>query len=167
MHRNFENFQGFTVLDALILDRNELVSLQVSQPMNSKQLFNRHHCCFHFSSTLFSFVFIGCHLRLHDAQGFPNLPTLSTLWLNNNRLDDLVELYDILGKETPNLTYLSLLMNPCCPNVYFSGRLSGSDPAGSCTILVVVSVVPVNVDVVAVVMIMAIRSPSPPTATSS
>lgn len=57
---------------------------------------------------------------LHSLQGFPSLPALQTLWLNNNHLDDLVELFDVLSKQTPALTYLSLLMNPCCPNVYFS-----------------------------------------------
>jgi len=50
---------------------------------------------------------------------FPEVPTLQTLWLNNNNLQSLTSIIDILSKRTPNLTYLSLMMNPVCPDMYF------------------------------------------------
>jgi len=52
---------------------------------------------------------------------FPSLPTLKTLSLNNNNVTDLDKFLANVEAAYPNLTYLSLLKNPCCPN-YFTGK---------------------------------------------
>jgi len=52
--------------------------------------------------------------------GFPVLSKVVTLWINNNKIKDLSEFMDSVVKFFPNLTYLSMLKNPACPNVYFS-----------------------------------------------
>lgn len=46
---------------------------------------------------------------------FPKLPTLRTLWLNNNRIEDLNGALDDLEGRVPALQYFSLLGNPACP----------------------------------------------------
>lgn len=48
--------------------------------------------------------------------GFPPLPKLQTLWLNNNSIEDIEEVVSVLPHKCPQLAYLSLLRNPCCPN---------------------------------------------------
>jgi hypothetical protein len=53
---------------------------------------------------------------LSSLSALPSLPVLKTLWLNNNALDDLEELLNVLSRQCPQLEYLSLLRNPCCPN---------------------------------------------------
>jgi Leucine-rich repeat len=53
--------------------------------------------------------------QLHDRTQFPSLPNLRTLTLNNNSLGDLAAVIDSLAACFPNLQYLSLLGNPCCP----------------------------------------------------
>ena len=50
---------------------------------------------------------------------FPVLPTVTTLWLNNNRFDELSSLLDALVRLFPNLQVLSVMRNPCVPNLYF------------------------------------------------
>lgn len=42
---------------------------------------------------------------------------VETLWLNNNNIYDLEDLLDNLQKKFPNLRYLSMINNPCCPSV--------------------------------------------------
>eukprot|EP01006_Ploeotia_vitrea_P034104 TRINITY_DN65703_c4_g14_i1.p1 TRINITY_DN65703_c4_g14~~TRINITY_DN65703_c4_g14_i1.p1 ORF type:complete len:256 (+),score=121.86 TRINITY_DN65703_c4_g14_i1:48-770(+) len=51
---------------------------------------------------------------------FPVMPTVDTLWLNDNELGDLNATMDVISTKFPNLTYLSMLKNPACPNMYFS-----------------------------------------------
>jgi len=51
---------------------------------------------------------------------FPQLPTVDTLWLNNNKISDVRKLMDHISRLFPNITYLSLLRNPCTPDMYFS-----------------------------------------------
>jgi len=51
---------------------------------------------------------------------FPAMKTVDTLWLNNNQISELKPLLDVVEKSFPNLTYLSMLKNPACPNMYFS-----------------------------------------------
>jgi len=59
--------------------------------------------------------------ELDSSQNFPSIPTLQTLWVNNNKIDDLRTFMDCVVKSFPNLTYLSMLKNPACPN-YFTGK---------------------------------------------
>eukprot|EP01132_Coremiostelium_polycephalum_P009731 gene9731-11950_t len=53
---------------------------------------------------------------------FPNLPSLKTLSLNNNNIEDLKEFIESIKNKIPNLTFLSLLKNPACPNYYLTGE---------------------------------------------
>jgi len=52
---------------------------------------------------------------------FPRLPTVKTLSLNSNNIQNLETFLKNIEQAFPNLTYLSLLKNPCCPN-YFMGK---------------------------------------------
>ncbi|KYQ93291.1 hypothetical protein DLAC_05954 [Tieghemostelium lacteum] len=60
--------------------------------------------------------------QIQSSNVFPNLPNLKTLSLNNNNIEDLKEFIDSIKIKLPNLTFLSLLKNPACPNYYFTGE---------------------------------------------
>ena len=47
-----------------------------------------------------------------------SLPALTTVWLNNNQLSDLPAALDRLMAAAPQLSYLSMLRNPCVPDMY-------------------------------------------------
>ncbi|GAM18953.1 hypothetical protein SAMD00019534_021280 [Acytostelium subglobosum LB1] len=59
--------------------------------------------------------------QVGNSNSFPYLPTLKTLSLNNNNIDDLKAFIESIKDKFPNLTHLSLLKNPACPNYYFTG----------------------------------------------
>mmetsp|Transcript_18486 Transcript_18486/g.71374 ORF Transcript_18486/g.71374 Transcript_18486/m.71374 type:complete len:234 (-) Transcript_18486:98-799(-) len=52
---------------------------------------------------------------------FPSVPGLTTLWVNDNHIAELQPFLDALKASYPNLTYLSMLKNPACPN-FFTGK---------------------------------------------
>jgi len=54
--------------------------------------------------------------ELTSLNGLPPLPQLRTLWVNNNAIADLEATLNVLSRQCPQLEYLSLLRNPCCPN---------------------------------------------------
>ena len=56
--------------------------------------------------------------EISDAQAFPKLPKLHTLWLNKNKIGDIDAMFPkkLVAKNLPKLSYLSLLNNPGCPN---------------------------------------------------
>jgi len=56
-----------------------------------------------------------------DMNVFPELPALETLWVNNNNIQYLDRFLAAIRGKVPNLKYLSMLKNPCCPN-YFVGK---------------------------------------------
>eukprot|EP01114_Cavostelium_apophysatum_P005941 TRINITY_DN17121_c0_g1_i1.p1 TRINITY_DN17121_c0_g1~~TRINITY_DN17121_c0_g1_i1.p1 ORF type:complete len:249 (-),score=55.61 TRINITY_DN17121_c0_g1_i1:31-777(-) len=58
---------------------------------------------------------------LISEQTLPTITSLQTLWVNNNNISDLKVFLDCISKAFPNLTYLSMLKNPACPN-YFTGK---------------------------------------------
>jgi len=58
---------------------------------------------------------------LSSQQDFPVIETLDTLWVNSNKIDDIVIFITQVEKSFPNLTYLSMLKNPACPN-FFTGK---------------------------------------------
>jgi len=60
--------------------------------------------------------------QLDSNQVFPFMPTLQTLCVNNNNISDLKVFLDSICKAFPNITYLSMLKNPACPNYYFTGK---------------------------------------------
>ena len=54
--------------------------------------------------------------RLRDGFRLPLLPKLQTLSINKNMINDLEVLLESILKNCPNITFLSLLGNICCPN---------------------------------------------------
>ena len=61
---------------------------------------------------------------LTSLQGFPTLSNLQTLWINNNQIGEIQSVVTILPSRCPQLRFLSLLRNGCCPN-----ELLGAGPA--------------------------------------
>jgi hypothetical protein len=59
--------------------------------------------------------------QLESFQNFPQNESMQTLWVNNNNISELKVFLDSVSKAFPNLTYLSMLKNPACPN-YFTGK---------------------------------------------
>jgi len=59
--------------------------------------------------------------KLDSIQDFPRNEKMQTLWVNNNNISDLRVFLDCITNAYPNLTYLSMLKNPACPN-YFTGK---------------------------------------------
>jgi len=59
--------------------------------------------------------------QLQSQQKWPALKALQTLCVNGNNIDDLRLFMDGVSSSFPNLTYLSMLKNPACPN-YFMGK---------------------------------------------
>lgn len=55
---------------------------------------------------------------IQGLTNFPRMESVTTLWLNNNNLTDMSSAVDSIKDAFPNLTYLSMLMNPCTPNIY-------------------------------------------------
>lgn len=58
--------------------------------------------------------------NIKTLKSFPQLPSLDTLYLNNNKISSVKKLMDQCSRLFPNLTYLSILRNPCTPDMYFS-----------------------------------------------
>lgn len=59
---------------------------------------------------------------LSSIEMLPPIPNLRTLWLNHNNFSELSKLASQLKERFPKLTYLSLLKNPLCPDLYFSRK---------------------------------------------
>jgi len=73
-----------------------------------------------FGNTLVSLVLDNNEIG-SDMNVFPQLPHLETLWVNNNNIQYLDRFLSSIKGKVPNLKYLSMLKNPCCPN-YFVGK---------------------------------------------
>jgi hypothetical protein len=58
--------------------------------------------------------------QLATLRDLPVMASVETLWLNNNALGDLNEVVASVARAFPNLSYLSMLRNPACPDMYFS-----------------------------------------------
>jgi len=56
-----------------------------------------------------------------DGNEFPLIESLETLFVNSNEINQLEIFLDCIENQFPNLIYLSMLKNPCCPN-YFVGK---------------------------------------------
>lgn len=52
---------------------------------------------------------------LAELSTFPVLSTLQTFWCNNNCIADLPGFFDDICVKFPNLLFLSMMRNPCCP----------------------------------------------------
>eukprot|EP00904_Undaria_pinnatifida_P005894 jgi/Undpi1/2434/HiC_scaffold_13.g05815.m1 len=55
--------------------------------------------------------------NLEDIKGCPAIPTLTTLWFNNNRVANLPAFLDQVFERFPKLTDLSMMRNPACPGL--------------------------------------------------
>jgi len=55
---------------------------------------------------------------LKTIKTFPRMPSVTTLWLNNNSFADSEQIVSEIANKFPNLTYLSMLFNPCVPNLF-------------------------------------------------
>lgn len=55
--------------------------------------------------------------ELSDISAVPPLPTLKTLWFNNNMVVDLPAFLDQVVAKFPKLTYLSFMRNPAAPSM--------------------------------------------------
>ena len=53
--------------------------------------------------------------ELAGLEGFPRLPSVTTLWFNNNGVEDLVDFCDQVEATCPRVTYLALMRNPAAP----------------------------------------------------
>lgn len=54
---------------------------------------------------------------LPSLEGFPAMSSLRTLWFNNNHVEDLPTFLDAVLERYPNVTTLSLMRNPCVPDM--------------------------------------------------
>jgi hypothetical protein len=57
------------------------------------------------------------HNNLTSMSHCPSIPTLKTLWCNNNQILNLSEFLDVVLKKFPNLQHLSIMRNPCTPSL--------------------------------------------------
>ena len=64
--------------------------------------------------------------ELKGLSNFPVLATVKTLWFNNNCVENLTEFCADVVRCFPNLEYLSMLNNPCCP-AFWDDSVSGTD----------------------------------------
>ena len=53
----------------------------------------------------------------------PPMPLLTTLWVNHNKIENLVVFIDNLQMFCPNLTYLSMMNNKAAPSYFNGGSL--------------------------------------------
>ena len=58
---------------------------------------------------------------VRSLAGLDAKPSLTTLSVNDNKIEDLEAFLGGVRSAFPNVTFLSLLKNPCCPN-YFVGK---------------------------------------------
>lgn len=57
----------------------------------------------------------------------PPLLNLTTLCMNNNNLADIESVLNEVSTKAPNVRYLSLLKNPCCPTPIFDAEKDDDD----------------------------------------
>eukprot|EP00043_Microstomoeca_roanoka_P006876 m.66724 g.66724 ORF g.66724 m.66724 type:complete len:156 (+) comp13604_c0_seq3:262-729(+) len=60
------------------------------------------------------------HNSLTSHVQFPFLPKLKRIWINNNKIDNLVLFIDKLAAQFPDLVELSMMNNPAAPS-YLNG----------------------------------------------
>eukprot|EP00771_Trimastix_marina_P001853 gnl/Trimastix_PCT/2959.p2 GENE.gnl/Trimastix_PCT/2959~~gnl/Trimastix_PCT/2959.p2 ORF type:complete len:248 (+),score=67.22 gnl/Trimastix_PCT/2959:881-1624(+) len=60
--------------------------------------------------------------QLVSEQHFPNLPSVTTLWVNNNKIADIKAFLDAVCPAFSHLTYLSTLKNSACPHPLTGGN---------------------------------------------
>lgn len=60
--------------------------------------------------------------QLSELPELPRLPLITTLFFNNNKLNDLAKFISALQITFPNLKYLSMMRNPSCPGLNGTGK---------------------------------------------
>ena len=68
------------------------------------------------------------HNGLESLEGFPPMPSVTTLWFNNNSVSELVDFMDSVVALFPRLVYLAFMRNPASPPLVC---LSEEDTAAS------------------------------------
>ncbi|KAJ5080306.1 leucine-rich melanocyte differentiation-associated protein [Anaeramoeba ignava] len=59
--------------------------------------------------------------QISSNTSFPKIRSLETFWINRNQIDNLEKFISAMKISYPNITYLSMLGNPACPN-FFTGK---------------------------------------------
>lgn len=59
----------------------------------------------------------GTGLTNELFSSLPPRPSLRTLWANNNKINNLDKLLEEIPRIFPELTYLSIIQNPCVPSI--------------------------------------------------
>eukprot|EP00033_Pygsuia_biforma_P002628 GCRY01002908.1.p1 GENE.GCRY01002908.1~~GCRY01002908.1.p1 ORF type:complete len:162 (-),score=18.88 GCRY01002908.1:296-781(-) len=62
--------------------------------------------------------------KITSKTAFSLVPSLETLWVNKNKIDNLPAFLNNVSKYFPSLKYLSMLNNPACPNFFNQGTPS-------------------------------------------
>ncbi|XP_022084922.1 leucine-rich melanocyte differentiation-associated protein-like [Acanthaster planci] len=52
---------------------------------------------------------------------FPSLPSVTTLWVNRNRISNLTVFVETVSRAFPDLRYLSMMNNPAAPSFFNGG----------------------------------------------
>ena len=68
-------------------------------------------------------ILILDHNQVNCKAVFPRLEKLHTLWINSNKIENLILFVDKLVASFPNLRALSMLYNESCPNFLNGGTL--------------------------------------------
>lgn len=55
--------------------------------------------------------------ELENLDTCPSIPSLHTLWCNNNKISDLETFIGEIGIKFPRIKYLSMMRNPACPGL--------------------------------------------------
>jgi len=98
------NVDGASTIKRLDLSYNNIVKLE-----NLQQFPN------------LNYLVVDNNQLASDQSQLSKFPNLQTLWVNSNHIDDLKIFLDCLTNSFPNLTYLSMMKNPACPN-FFNGK---------------------------------------------
>lgn len=64
--------------------------------------------------------------KLSNMKHFPKMESVVTLWVNNNNFKDSETLISEIANKFPNLNYLSMMFNPCVPNVFMDEAAANS-----------------------------------------
>eukprot|EP00039_Didymoeca_costata_P015152 m.253687 g.253687 ORF g.253687 m.253687 type:complete len:935 (+) comp16162_c0_seq7:125-2929(+) len=73
--------------------------------------------------------------HLGDIVDFPSIPGLKTLSLNKNRISNLDRFLDTVEHKCPQLTFLSMMSNPACPNELVWGKDEDDYTRYRCTVI--------------------------------
>lgn len=62
--------------------------------------------------------------QIHSNLKLPYMPSLETLWVNHNKIENLTIFVENLVQSCPNLVYLSMIDNKAAPSYFNGGSLA-------------------------------------------